>query len=128
VIAVTVLGATMFAGTPAAPARVRCTIKGTSGDDRLIDTGGASVICARGGDDLVEAGPAADLVLGGKGADRLEGNDGKDVVKDGPGGDTIVVADGVGGNDRALGGSGTDTCYLDRGDRAKGCETKTIVA
>lgn len=85
------------------------------------------MICARGGDDLVEAGPAADVVLGGKGADRPEGTDGNDVVKGGRGADTIVVADGVGRNDRALGGPGSDTCCLDRLDRARSCETKTIV-
>src|SRR6266508_141796 len=127
VVGVTVLSTAMLAGATSAPARSRCTINGTNGDDHLIDTGGANVICARGGDDIVEAGPAADVVLGGKGSDRLEGNDGNDVVKGGRGADTIVVADGVGRNDRALGGPGVDTCFVDRGDRARGCETKTIV-
>lgn len=121
------LGTTMFIGAPSAPAGPRCTLKGTSGDDRLIDIAGASVICALGGNDLVEAGPEADRVYGGKGSDRLEGNDGKDVVRGGRGPDTIVVADGVAGNDRALGGPGRDTCYIDRGDRVRSCETKTIV-
>jgi hypothetical protein len=31
------------------------------------------------------------------------------------------------GNDRAFGGLGNDTCYIDRGDRTRSCETKTIV-
>jgi Ca2+-binding RTX toxin-like protein len=120
------LGTTMLAGASSAPAGPRCTLRGTSGDDRLIDTAGASVICALGGNDLVEGGPAADRIFGGKGSDRLEGNEGKDVVRGGRGADTIVVADGAAG-DRALGGPGRDTCYLDRGDRAKSCETKTVV-
>ena len=126
VVAGILLGTTMLAVAPSAPARTRCTLRGTSGDDRLIDTAGASVICALAGDDLVEGGPAADRIFGGKGSDRLEGNEGKDVVRGGRGADTIVVADGVARNDRALGGPGRDTCYIDRGDRTRSCETKTI--
>jgi Ca2+-binding RTX toxin-like protein len=127
VVAGILLGTTVFVGAPAAPAGPRCTLRGTTGDDRLIDTAGVSVICALGGNDLVEGGPAADRILGGKGSDRLEGNEGRDIVRGGPGADTIVVADGVAGNDLALGGPGRDTCYVDRGDRVKSCETKTIV-
>jgi Ca2+-binding RTX toxin-like protein len=127
VVAGVLLGTTMLAGAQSAPARSRCTLRGTSGDDRLIDTAGASVICAFGGNDLVEGGPAADRIFGGKGGDRLEGNEGKDVVRAGRGADTIVLADGVAGNDRAVGGPGRDTCYIDRGDRTRSCETKTIV-
>jgi len=128
VVAGILLGTTLFIAAPSAPAKPRCTVKGTSGDDRLVDTAGASVICALGGDDLVEAGPQNDVVLGGTGSDRLEGNEGKDVIKGGQGADTIVVSDGVAGNDRAFGGSGKDTCYIDRGDRTRSCETKTIIA
>jgi Ca2+-binding RTX toxin-like protein len=107
--------------------RTRCTLKGTSGDDRLVDTGGANVICAFAGNDVVEAGPAADRVYGGKGNDQLEGNDGKDVVFGSRGNDTIVTADGVGGNDRIRGGPGQDTCFIDRGDKTRSCETKNVV-
>jgi hypothetical protein len=49
VVAGILLGTTMFVATPSAPARSRCTLKGTSGDDRLVDTAGASRICALGG-------------------------------------------------------------------------------
>jgi Ca2+-binding RTX toxin-like protein len=125
-IAGMLLATTLFIAAPSAPARARCTVKGTSGDDHLIDTAGASRICALGGDDIVEAGPGNDVVLGGTGSDHLEGNEGKDVVNGGRGADTIVLADGVAG-DRAVGGSGKDTCYIDRGDRTRGCETKTVV-
>jgi hemolysin type calcium-binding protein len=126
-IAGMLLATTMFMAAPSAPARARCTLRGTSGDDHLVDTAGASRICALGGNDIVEGGPQNDVVLGGKGGDNLEGNEGKDVVKGGRGADTIVVADGVAGNDRAVGGPGKDTCYVDRGDRTRGCETKTVV-
>jgi len=125
-IAGMLLATTLFIAAPSAPARARCTVKGTSGDDHLIDTAGASRICALGGDDIVEAGPGNDVVFGGTGSDHLEGNEGKDVVNGGRGADTIVLADGVAG-DRAVGGSGKDTCYIDRGDRTRGCETKTVV-
>jgi Ca2+-binding RTX toxin-like protein len=107
--------------------RIRCTLKGTSGDDHLIDTGGANVICALGGNDIVEAGPAADKVYGAADDDRLEGNDGNDRLFGGKGADTLVSTDGVGRNDGVFGGPGKDTCFLDRGDRAKSCETKHIV-
>ena len=126
-IAGMLLATTMFFAAPSAPARARCTLRGTSGDDHLIDTAGASRICALGGNDIAEAGPQNDVVLGGKGGDSLEGNEGKDLVKGGRGADTIVVSDGVAGNDRAFGGPGKDTCYIDRGDRTRSCETKTIV-
>ena len=125
-IAGMLLATTMFIAAPSAPAKPRCTVKGTSGDDHLVDTAGASRICALGGNDIVEAGPQNDVVLGGKGSDHLEGNEGKDVVNGGRGADTIVLTDGAAG-DRAVGGPGKDTCYIDRGDRTRGCETKTVV-
>lgn len=126
VVAGMLLATTMLVAAPSAPAKPRCTLRGTSGDDHLIDTAGASRICALGGNDTVEAGPQNDVVLGGPGNDHLEGNAGKDVVDGGRGADTIVVTDGAPG-DRAIGGRGKDTCYLDRGDRARGCETKTVL-
>ncbi len=126
IVAGMLLGTTMLVTAPSAPAKPRCTVKGTPGDDHLIDTAGASRICALGGNDIVEAGPQNDVVLGGAGNDHLEGNEGRDVVNGGRGADTIVVTDGS-GNDRVFGGRGKDTCYLDRGDRARGCETKTVV-
>lgn len=125
-IAGMLLATTMFIAAPSAPARARCTLRGTPGEDHLIDTAGASRICALGGNDIVEAGPRNDVVLGGGGSDRLEGNEGKDVVKGGRGADTIVLTDGAAG-DRAFGGPGKDTCYIDRGDRTRSCETKTVV-
>jgi Ca2+-binding RTX toxin-like protein len=122
------IGATLLIGASSAPAGQRCTLKGTSADDPMVDTGGANVICARGGNDLVEAGVQGDRVRGGRGADRLEGNDGSDVVMGGAGTDTVVTTDGVSGNDRAVGGRGQDTCVIDQGDKVRGCETKQVVA
>jgi hypothetical protein len=49
VVAGSLLGTTLFVGSPSAPAGPRCTLRGTSGDDHLVDTAGASVICASAG-------------------------------------------------------------------------------
>lgn len=54
IVAGILLSTTMLVGAPFAPARPRCTLKGTPGDDHLVDTAGASVICALGGNDIVE--------------------------------------------------------------------------
>ena len=132
IVALTLLVATsLLADTAGAHQRsrhrIRCTIKGTSGDDHLVDTGGGNVICALAGSDIVAAGPGADKVYGATGGDRLEGNEGNDRLFGGKGADTLVSTDGTARNDRVFGGPGQDTCFLDRGDRARSCETKHIV-
>lgn len=43
-IAGMLLATTMFIAATSASAKARCTVKGTSEDDRLIDTAGASRI------------------------------------------------------------------------------------
>jgi Ca2+-binding RTX toxin-like protein len=48
------------------------------------------------------------------------------VVNGGRGADTIVLTDGS-GTDRVFGGPGKDICYIDRGDRTRSCETRTVV-
>jgi hypothetical protein len=82
-----------------------CTIRGTSGNDRLEGTEGADVICGlegddvllgNGGNDTVRGGPGQDQVIGGSGADVLQGDGGPDSLR----GDT--------GNDVISGGSGPD--------------------
>ena len=134
IVALALLVATaLFADTAAAAHRkprhrIRCTLKGTSGDDHLIDTAGASTICALGGNDFVEGLTGNDKIYGGAGNDQLEGNEGSHRIFGGKGADTLVANDGVTKNDQVFGGPGQDTCFLDRGDRAKGCETKHIVA
>src|SRR5919106_2957329 len=85
------IGTALLMAASSAPARQRCTLEGTAADDPMVDTGGASVICAKAGNDLVEAGAQGDRVRGGKGDDRLEGNDGSDVVMGGAGTDTVVT-------------------------------------
>ena len=78
-IAGMLLATTMLVAAPSAPAKPRCTVKGTSGDDHLVDTAGASRICALGGNDIVEAGPQNDVVLGGAGkrSSRRERGEGR---------------------------------------------------
>src|SRR4051794_15726403 len=60
--------------------KVRCTIKGTAGEDYLGGTAGRDVICGRAGkdriagrtgEDTIYAGAGGDIVLGGGGADSI---------------------------------------------------------
>jgi hypothetical protein len=109
----------------------RCTITGTSHDDRLRGTERADVICAAGGDDRISGGRGDDaifgdggddVILGGAGEDtlygddgddRLAGDSGADVVAGGPGDDELA---GGGGDDHHEGGGGSDVCVAGEGD------------
>jgi hypothetical protein len=109
----------------------RCTIIGTSHDDRLRGTERADVICAAGGDDRISGGGGDDaifgdggddVILGGAGEDtlygddgddRLAGDSGADVVAGGPGDDELA---GGGGDDHHEGGGGSDVCVAGEGD------------
>ncbi|WP_183095099.1 calcium-binding protein [Nocardioides stalactiti] len=118
-----------------------CTVKGTSGDDRLKGTAGNDVICGLGGNDVIlSGGGREDVLLGGAGNDRLEsgatrytlldggdGNDrlvgggGQDTLRGGAGRDVMLGGDGPdslgggAGNDTADGQGGNDTLYWDAG-------------
>lgn len=70
-----------------------------------------------------------DSVFGGANADTIRGGAGDDDLYDAETGD-VDSADGQGGNDRidvrdgdildsAIGGTGTDTCSIDRTDRGR---------
>jgi hypothetical protein len=48
------------------------------------------------------------------------------VIRGGFGDDVIHVTDGDSG-DRALGGKGTDTCFVDEADSTRGCEQVHVV-
>jgi len=126
----------------------RCTITGTSGNDRLRGTPGADVICGFGGRDLLtglagddvvrgaqgrdemiggpgndrlKGGAQGDLVRGSSGGDRIWGNTGHDELRGGLGNDDLDAVDGDGG-DLLRGQRGRDTCTADAGDAAGGCE------
>lgn len=83
----------------------RCTISGTEGNDRLVGTKRADVICAKGGNDSIRAKGGNDIVKGGKGNDRVKGAAGDDKLKGGAGRDELR---GVSGEDVLLGGAGDD--------------------
>ncbi len=118
------------AASDGAPGR-RCTIVGTSGDDRLTGTGGDDVICGLdgddrlaggAGDDLLLGGAGADVLSGGPGADRLLGEGGRDRIVGGPGRDVLsgeedhdVLGADDGERDTVDGGPGSDTATVDRG-------------
>lgn len=116
-----------LAATAKEQGRLRCTIKGTAGHDRLEGTGGRDVICAKagddvvaalGGDDYVFAGGGKDRVDGGSGSDHLLGNRATDELSGGSGRDYLY---GETGRDRLHGGPGKDELYGDLGgDRLDG--------
>jgi RTX calcium-binding nonapeptide repeat (4 copies) len=144
VAAVTVVAMLGSVGEASAGGRKGCTIRGNNSTEVLAGTENADRICSRGGDDIVHAlggndvvrgGKGNDIVegdsgndrlLGGAGNDTLEGNRGKDTLRGGRGNDTIDVADGA-SHDRAVGGPGTDTCIVNKADRARGCETVNVI-
>jgi Ca2+-binding RTX toxin-like protein len=87
--------------------RATCTIRGTSGNNKLRGTSGADVICGLGGKDHLFGRGGADLLLGGNGNDWLYGEDGNDISKGGAGRDKMFDHSGL---DRLLGGDGSDIC------------------
>ena len=106
----TTVGATVSFATPALPTsaagqRIRCTIVGTQGADRLRGTIGRDVICGLGGNDRIDGLDGRDVLVGGPGDDLLVGSDGDDVLVGGAGRDELV---GGVGADRLEGGEGLD--------------------
>ena len=90
------------AGISSAGQTARCTIKGTNLNNTLKGTNRADVICAL------------------KGNDRIAAGKGKDTVVAGPGNDTITAVDGE--VDRIIGGTGTDSAFVDPIDILVGVE------
>ena len=126
IVAGMLLGTTMLVSVPSAPAKPRCTREGHlrrrppgRHRRRQQDLRPRRQRHRRGG-----AGERRRPRWHGKRSSRRERREGRGERR--PGADTIVVTDGAAG-DRAVGGPGKDTCYIDRGDRTRGCETKTVV-
>lgn len=102
---------------------LRCTIRGTPGEDVLRGTAGDDVICGgrgddtidgRGGDDILIGGAGDDVLKGGAGHDALRGGAGRDTLHGGAGRDTLHGGDG---RDTHHGGAGRDTHVRERDDR-----------
>lgn len=91
-------------------------LSGYAGADILKGGGGADVISGGTGADQIYGNSAQDYLIGGSGNDALDGGndedilyagDGNDTVDGGSGDDIIIGGDGA-GNDRYIGGTGTD--------------------
>lgn len=99
----------------------RCTMRGTSGRDRIRGTPGKDVICALAGRDVVRSLGGADEIFGGKGKDRLLGGRHGDRLRGGPAADRLRGGPGRDrlsggpGRDDVAGGPGRDRCPGERG-------------
>lgn len=95
---------------------------GSKAGDFIITYSGAGVrhvINAGDGDDRILTGSGDDLLFGGKGNDRFDVLYGDDIMKGGAGDDAFHF-NGYGNYDRTfIGGSGTDTFYLNDDDDAQ---------
>jgi uncharacterized protein YukE len=96
--------------TVAPGSRVRVTLIGGGGDDRIRGGDGADTILGNWGRDTIEAGAGQDRVSGGADGDYLDGQRGGDAIDGGLGDDTLY---GLDGDDKLWGGHGRD--YLDGG-------------
>lgn len=91
----------------------RCTIVGSSGNDRLVGTGNADIICGLGGNDTLIGLGGNDVILGGAGNDTVDAGSGNDTVDAGLGNDTVSAGPG---NDAVAGGPGADVLRGDAGN------------
>jgi hypothetical protein len=91
------------------------TIRGTQGNDVIVDLDGNNKIDGRGGNDTICTGPGADVIDGGNGSDWIDAGDGANTITGGNDNDAIYAGsgndtiDGGRGVDRALPGGGTNT-------------------
>jgi Ca2+-binding RTX toxin-like protein len=88
-------------------------LNGGSGKDRLQGGGGHDSLSGHDGADRIAGGPGDDNLAGDGGADLLLGGDGSDSIIGGEG------AAAPGTSDKAVGGSGNDTC---RAGTERSCE------
>ena len=84
------------------------SLSGGRGNDDLVGGDGDDILLGGFGSDSLISGDGNDDLNGGEGNDYLYSGSGDDVVDAGSGDDVIVGGDGA-GNDRYLGGLGTDT-------------------
>jgi len=75
---------------------LKCTISGTSGDDKLKGTDGPDYICGLGGADTIDGLGGDDTIDGGRGADTIDGGSGDDTILGGLGSDTCDQGTGAG--------------------------------
>jgi hypothetical protein len=97
-----------------------CDLLGTWGNDRLVGTSRAELICARPGWDYVDGRAGNDRIEAGSGVDTVVGGSGRDRIAAGGGGDTIRVRDGE--RDVVDCGAETDVVVADAKDVLRHCE------
>ena len=95
---------------------------GKAGNDYLTGTRFADVLDGGAGNDTLSGDGGNDILRGGAGNDSLMAGAGKDILIGGPGNDTLDVQDGKGGDVANCGPGRRDVAYIDKGDRAIGCE------
>jgi Ca2+-binding RTX toxin-like protein len=86
---------------------------------------GNDIVTAGPGDDTVRCGAGNDLIVGGPGRDVLVAGPGRDRLDGGPGDDRLNTRDRRPG-DRADCGKSRDRALIDRGDRHRNCEQRSI--
>jgi uncharacterized repeat protein (TIGR01451 family) len=87
-------------------------IKGTEGDDLIIDLKGNNEIHGKGGNDCIVVGDGNNKIWGGKGDDTIIAGNGKNEIHGQDGNDKITVGDG---NNKIWGGKGDDTIIAGNG-------------
>jgi Ca2+-binding RTX toxin-like protein len=99
----------------------KATIDGGGGNDTITGSSGEEVLRGNVGSDILSGLGGRDALFGGDGNDSLFGGRGLDFFDGGNGNDFLDASDGLPG-ETVLGGSGTDSAKLDKGDGATGVE------
>lgn len=73
---------------------VPVTLRGGTGNDRLVGGAGADKLIGGPGNDALYGRAGDDWLFGGPGDDRLVGGPGNDILKGGPGVDTVLGGSG----------------------------------
>jgi Ca2+-binding RTX toxin-like protein len=88
-------------------------IRGTSGNDVIVDLDDDNTVRGRGGSDTICTGPGNDEIISGDGADTIIDIGGKNTVQGGAGNDSVRTSDGT---DTITAGGGADTIVDTGGD------------
>jgi hypothetical protein len=95
-------------------------IRGTPGNDVIVDLDGANRIDGKGGNDTICTGPGNDVIDGGNGSDWIDAGDGANAITGGSDNDAIYAGSG---NDTIDGGRGVDRCVPGAGtNTVRNCE------
>jgi uncharacterized delta-60 repeat protein len=96
-------------------------LKGESGNDLLVGGSGVDLLVGAAGNDRLRGETENDTLMGGDQDDTLNGGAHSDALFGEGGNDSLDARDGVSANDRAGGGTGSDSCLFDPGDFGTSC-------